>query len=65
MNQQSLHDKTGTWMILKEGVEVYGYWVRRKRTKGKKNEALKGESQKTVWGKFMMNVDLIKENSGQ
>ena len=44
MNQQSLHDKIGIWMILKEGVEVYGYWVRRKRTKGKKNEALKGES---------------------
>ena len=49
----------------KERVEVYMYWARRKRNKGMKNEALEGESQKTVWGKFMMNVNLIKENSKQ
>ena len=52
-------------MILKEGGEVYTYWARRKMNKGMKNEALEGESQKTVWGKFMMNVNLIKENSKQ
>lgn len=52
-------------MIFKEGVEAYRYWARRKRNKGMKNEALEVESQKTVWGKFMMNVDLIKENSKQ
>lgn len=44
MNQHSLLDKIGIWMILKEGVEVNGYWARRKRTIDKKNDALKVEA---------------------